>query len=687
MRTGEDDGVDTFAGKERRQDSPQPLRVRSATAQFGLGNLNQLRAADPHDSAVGGKFVDQLLGVEALHRAWCAQQANVPRAAVPRGRLDGRHDADHRLEEVGANARQHQRAGSIAGHDNDVGRHAVDQRLEHGINPDDQSFLRLGAIGKGFVVKGVDQLAAGYLAPNLVENAQTADTGIKDQNPGRMNAVGRAHGREFYNNSGPPGLPIARAPEQRLLRSNSARMRAMKFVIDQQQLIFFLGGLGVGLAFALLLALVVKLRGGRDRAELVANLQHALADSERQQFELRRTRADADTLARENAGLAATLDAERQRYREQVALLQQAREQLTREFENLANRIFEEKQASFSRQSRQAMDATVDPLRREIVEFRRKVEDVYEKENAERNRLAGQVIQLQKQAERIGADAIELANALKGGSKIQGNWGEVVLERILEQSGLRKGREYETQVSLRSDDGSRRNPDVILHLPDRRDIVIDAKVSLTDYERYCRADDNDSRQTCLKAHLASLRAHIAGLSRKAYEQLEGINTLDFVLIFVPVEPAFTLALEHDQSLFSDAYNQGIILVSPSTLLATLRTIGNIWRFEDQNRNAEKIAAQAGTIYDQFVLVAESLEDIGKAIDRSREAWHLTRRRLVQGRGNLVERLDNLKAMGARARRNMPEGLRLAALDEGVLDQAAGAAADRDLETADNEVSP
>jgi Uncharacterized protein conserved in bacteria len=199
---------------------------------------------------------------------------------------------------------------------------------------------------------------------------------------------------------------------------------------------------------------------------------------------------------------------------------------------------------------------------------------------------------------------------------MQGNWGEVVLERLLEESGLKKGREYETQVPLKAEDGSRRNPDVIIHLPDKRDIVIDAKVSLVDYEQFCREEDEELRQRHLRQHIASIRSHVTGLNRKSYEKLEGINTLDFVLIFIPVEAAFLAAVERDNRLFIDAYDRGIILVSPTTLLATLRTISNIWRYEDQNRNAEKIATQAGALYDQFVLVIESLEDVGKHIAKN-----------------------------------------------------------------------
>lgn len=365
----------------------------------------------------------------------------------------------------------------------------------------------------------------------------------------------------------------------------------------------------------------------------------------------------AEQLMADNAGLNATLASERERHREQLALLQQTRENLTREFENLANRIFDDKQNSFNRHSKIALDATVDPLRKEISDFRKQVETAYSRESAERNKLVGQIQELKAQAQQIGDDAVQLTRALKGDSKIQGNWGEVILERLLEQSGLRKGREYETQVSLQSAEGGRRNPDVIIHLPEGRDIVVDAKVSLVDYERYCKAEDSGERQRHLNKHLLSLRAHINGLSRKAYEQLEGVNSLDFVLIFVPIESAFMIAVENDHSLFMDAYDKGIIVVSPSTLLATLRTVSNIWRFEDQNRNARKIAEQAGGLYDQFVLVVESLDDIGKHLDRGLDSWRQTRKRLIDGRGNLVKRMEDLKKMGARARKSLPDGLR------------------------------
>lgn len=434
--------------------------------------------------------------------------------------------------------------------------------------------------------------------------------------------------------------------------------------ISEQNLIFLFAALAVGLILgALLVALIAKVK--HRHAQVMfnmaqANLQQELARVTSVLVSREQSVADLNSekamLNQQQAALETRLELERDRYEEQLQLLKQAKAGLTQEFENLANRIFDAKQEKFSQHSQQALSTTIDPLRQEITRFRKKVEDAYDKESAERNKLMGQVVELQKQAQRVGEDANHLANALKGDSKFQGNWGEVVLERVLEESGLSKGREYDTQVNLHDANGRSRQPDVIIHLPDRRDIVIDAKVSLTDYERYCRASDTVEKQQYLKQHISSIRNHISGLSRKAYEQLEGINTLDFVLIFVPIEAAFMLALEQDQTLFRDAYDKSIILVSPTTLLATLRTINNIWRYEDQNRNAEKIAIEAGKLYDQLVLVVESLDDLGRHIQRSQDAWDQTHRRLVEGRGNLVKKFDDLKQLGARTKRILPESL-------------------------------
>ena len=357
-----------------------------------------------------------------------------------------------------------------------------------------------------------------------------------------------------------------------------------------------------------------------------------------------------------NRVLEEKLSGQQAQYEAQLKLLQEAKVTLGQEFENLANRIFDDKQAKFSSQSKEALEVSLSPLRRDIGDFRKQVETAYDKENADRNKLAGQISELQKQTLQISADAVSLANALRGDNKAQGNWGEFVLEKLLEDSGLTKGREYDTQVALKDDSGKRKNPDVIVHLPEGRDIVIDAKVSLVDYERYFHAEDEDSRELCLRQHLASLRSHIKGLSGKDYENLEGVNSLDFVLIFVPVEAAFMLALDQDPDMMRDAYDRGIIVVSPSTLMVTLRTIKNLWRYADQNRNAQLIADKAGALYDQFVLYVEALDDVGRHLDKSKDAWDTARKRLSVGRGNLVRRTQELKKLGAKTKKSLPDDL-------------------------------
>jgi DNA recombination protein RmuC len=369
-----------------------------------------------------------------------------------------------------------------------------------------------------------------------------------------------------------------------------------------------------------------------------------------------RETAQLSELHARNGLLEQRLASQQAQYEAQLKLLQEAKLSLGQEFENLANRIFDDKQAKFSAQSKEAIEVSLSPLRRDLGDFRKQVETAYDKENADRNKLAGQISELQKQTLQISADAVSLANALRGDNKAQGNWGEFVLEKLLEDSGLTNGREYDTQVALKDESGKRRNPDVIVHLPEGRDIVIDAKVSLVDYERYFHAEDDDTKEQCLSQHLASLRAHIKGLSVKDYESLEGVNSLDFVLIFVPVESAFMLALDHDPEMMRDAYDRGIILVSPSTLMVTLRTIKNLWRYADQNRNAQLIADKAGALYDQFVLYVEALDEVGRHLDKSTEAWDTARKRLSTGRGNLVRRSEELKKLGAKTKKTLPPDL-------------------------------
>lgn len=343
-------------------------------------------------------------------------------------------------------------------------------------------------------------------------------------------------------------------------------------------------------------------------------------------------------------------------YSKQLALLEDARKQLKLEFENVANRIFEEKSVSMVASNKQRLDQTLLPLREQLSEFKRKVEDVYDKESKERLSLLHEIGTLKSLNQQISQDAINLTRALKSDTKAQGNWGEVVLERVLEESGLRKGHEYETQISLKQDSGQRHQPDVIVHLPDNKDIVIDAKVSLLDYERYCSAETDAEKQQHLKAHLASMRSHLKGISAKNYDNLNGITSLDFILIFVPIEPAFLLAFEQDGKLFSEAYDRGVIIVSPTTLLAVLRTIQSLWRYERQNQNADEIARLAGSLYDKVAGVAQSLTAVGEHLDKAQKAQEMTMARLHSGKGNLVSTAQRLEKLGAKSKKAIPQQL-------------------------------
>jgi len=425
----------------------------------------------------------------------------------------------------------------------------------------------------------------------------------------------------------------------------------MQFSIDLISFYWALAGLILGGGLSLLIT-----------RSKTARLESDCARSEAQVAELTTELAHLEAIRRElltgNGVLEQRLVGQQAQYEAQLKLLQEAKQSLSQEFENLANRIFEDKQAKFTVQNKEALEVTLSPLRRDIGDFRKQVESAYDKETADRNKLVGQLSELQKQTMQVSADAVSLANALRGDNKAQGNWGEFILEKLLEDSGLSKGREYDTQVALKDESGKRRNPDVIIHLPEGRDIVIDAKVSLVDYERYFHADTDELKQQCLRQHLNSLRAHIKGLSHKDYENLDGVNSLDFVLIFIPVEAAFMVALDQDPEMMRDAYDRGIILVSPSTLMVTLRAIKNLWRYADQNRNAQLIADKAGGLYDQFVLYIEALDDVGKHINKSQEAWDSARKRLSTGKGNLIRRTEELKKLGAKAKKSLPDDLEL-----------------------------
>lgn len=326
------------------------------------------------------------------------------------------------------------------------------------------------------------------------------------------------------------------------------------------------------------------------------------------------------------------------------------------EFKLLANEIFEEKGKRFAEQNKTNLSEILSPLKERIGEFQKKVEDT-NKQNAERNAgLVEQIKLLSDLNKQITKEAENLTKALKGDTKAQGNWGEVILERILEKSGLEKGREYETQVSEVGEDGRRYQPDVVIHLPENKNIVVDSKVSLIAYERMTNAEDPNEQMNHLKLHINSIKAHVKGLSEKSYQNLYGVEGLDFVLLFIPIEPAFTLAVQQDPELFNEAYSKNIVIVSPTTLIATLRTISSIWKQEYQNKNAMEIARQGGALYDKFVAFTEDLKTIGKHIEGTDKAYKESMKKLYDGTGNLVKRAENIKKLGAKTSKQLDQRL-------------------------------
>jgi DNA recombination protein RmuC len=356
------------------------------------------------------------------------------------------------------------------------------------------------------------------------------------------------------------------------------------------------------------------------------------------------------------AELSTVLEEERKHASEKIALLNGARDQLKNEFQNLANRIFEEKSHTFVDKNRTAVDHLIGPLRDQIVDFKRRVEDVYDKESRDRTAWHAEITHLKELNQRIGQEALNLTRALKGDSKVRGNWGEVILERVLEASGLQKGREYDVQVSLTDSTGKRYQPDVVVRLPEGKHVIIDAKVSLKDYEAFYCCEEPQEKEQHLLAHIEAVRTHIRTLAAKSYEALEGVCSLDFTLIFIPIEAAFLSAVEKDGTLFIEAFEKNIVLVGPSTLLVTLRTIQNIWRHEYQNRNALEIAKKAGGLYDKFVGFVESLEEVGRQLGKARDAYRTAHTRLVDGKGSLLKRSQELKALGVKAGKELPAKL-------------------------------
>jgi DNA recombination protein RmuC len=341
----------------------------------------------------------------------------------------------------------------------------------------------------------------------------------------------------------------------------------------------------------------------------------------------------------------------REKLAEQRENLEKLQQKFSLEFEVIANKILDEKTAKFTVQNQSNLDTILQPLKENIKSFEEKVEKVYKDEAAERNHLKGVIFQLMDQSKQIQTDANNLTKALKGDNKKQGNWGEIVLERVLERSGLIKGREYRTQASVISAEGARFQPDVIIDLPDEKNLIVDAKISLVAYDRMVNADTDDEKLNNLKQHLASVKTHIDGLSAKNYQNLYQINSPDFVLLFIPIESSFSVTLQADNELFNYAWDKKVVIVSPTTLLATLRTIASIWKVDRQNKNVFEIAEEAGALYDKFVGFLADMEKIGKHLDLTQKAHDDAFKKLQFGSGNLIGKVEKIKKLGAKTKAN------------------------------------
>ncbi len=373
--------------------------------------------------------------------------------------------------------------------------------------------------------------------------------------------------------------------------------------------------------------------------------------------------AELQGLNKQFAELSTTLEAERSLNEEKLVLLNEAREQLSNQFKALASEILEEKAKRFTEQNQTNIGQLLEPLKVKLTEFQGKVEEVYVKEGQERSALAQQVKHLMELNKQLSDDAHNLTRALKGSSKTRGNWGEMILEKILESSGLRKGYEYDVQESHTRDDGSRAQPDVIIHLPEERHIVVDAKVSLNSYEEYVNVEDEADRDLALKRHLNSVRGHIKELSDKNYHDIHGVKSLDFVLMFIPIEPAFMLAISQDNDLWQDAWKRNVLLVSPSTLLFVVRTVAHLWRQEQQNRNAQEIARRGAELYDKLVGFVEDLKSVGNRIKQAQSEYDKAYGKFVDGRGNVIRQAEMLKILGVKPGKSMPTDVLDAAMEE------------------------
>lgn len=411
------------------------------------------------------------------------------------------------------------------------------------------------------------------------------------------------------------------------------------------------------LFFAVIVGFAIGFLFARSRQ---VRLEERNAGLQEQQTSLTHELESERERAREAEKKLATLEADHRNLGERLARQKEELETVQQEFqdrfENLANKILEEKSKKFTEQNREKLDQLLTPLGEKIEEFKRRVEEGHKEDIKGRSALEQHLKMLQSLNQNMAEEAKSLTRALKGDTKRQGNWGEVILQRILERSGLQKDREYEVQQSFVTEDGRRLQPDAVVRLPDDKHLVVDSKVSLKAYEAYVSADEDSDQSRFLKDHIQSVRTHVRQLSDKNYQQLHQEKSPDFVLLFVPIEPAFGLAMQHDSELYNEAFERNIIIVSPTTLLATLATIDNVWKQEYQSKHAMEIAQRGGALYDKFVGFVESMESIGQRIEQSMKSYDEAMNRLKTGSGNLVRQVEMLKKLGAKTSKKLPDGL-------------------------------
>lgn len=363
--------------------------------------------------------------------------------------------------------------------------------------------------------------------------------------------------------------------------------------------------------------------------------------------------AEQQELTNKIADLSAKLEAEHKQGLEKIILLNDAKEQLSDKFKTLANEILEEKSKRFIEQNQSNLGHLLEPLKNQLQEFKGKVEEVYVQEGKERSALAEQLKHMMSLNQQLSKDAHNLTRALKGDNKAQGSWGELILERVLDASGLRKGHEYDVQESHKHEDGGRLQPDVVIHLPEDKHLIIDSKVSIVAYSNYVAAESDEIRHLALKQHIDSCKAHIKSLSEKKYQNIYGIKSLDFVLMFIPIEPAFMLAIAHDGELWQEAWKKNILLVSPSTLLFVIRTVAHLWRQEQQNKNAQEIAKRGAELYDKVAGFVGDMGVLGERLTQAKDSYDKAYSKLSKGKGNVLRQVEMLKELGVKPTKQLP----------------------------------